>query len=254
MLTLLSPAKKLDSSRIDLKLEFSIPEFRHETQILLDSLKNKSVDELQKIYNVSKEIAELNYKRFQDFDINYGKEYTKAAFYMFKGEVYNGLDVNNLDAENINFANNHIKILSGLYGILKPLDLINPYRLEMGSKIRIGSSKNLYEFWQHNITNYLNKQNYKTIINLASNEYFKVVKHNKLSANIITPIFKNNKNGIYKIVMMHAKKARGLMANYIIKNQITNWEDLKSFNYENYKFSPNLSDTNNIDKKLVFIK
>ncbi len=254
MLTLLSPAKKLETSKLNLSLELTLPEFNIDTKKILAVLKNKSVDDLQKLYSVSKEIAELNFQRFRDFDHDYKEENTKASLFMFAGEVYNGLDANNFSNQELDFANSNLRILSGLYGILRPFDKINPYRLEMGTKCAIGSCKNLYEFWQDNITEHINKTNNKVIINLASTEYFKVVKEKKLKANIVTPIFKDFKNGEYKIIMMYAKKARGLMANYIVKNKITEWQNLKLFNYEGYKFHPEMSDIDNINKKLVFIR
>ena len=254
MLTLLSPAKKLETSKLNLSLELTLPEFNIDTKKILAVLKNKSVDDLQKLYSVSKEIAELNFQRFRDFDHDYKEENTKASLFMFAGEVYNGLDANNFSNQELDFANSNLRILSGLYGILRPLDKINPYRLEMGTKCAIDACNNLYEFWQDNITKYINNTDNNVIINLASTEYFKVVKEKKLKANIVTPIFKDFKNGEYKIIMMYAKKARGLMANYIVKNKITEWQNLKLFNYEGYKFNPKMSDTDNINKKLVFIR
>jgi len=254
MLTLLSPAKKLETSKLNLSLELTLPEFNIDTKKILAVLKNKSVADLQKLYSVSKEIAELNFQRFKDFDHDYKEENTKASLFMFAGEVYNGLDANNFSNQELDFANSNLRILSGLYGILRPLDKINPYRLEMGTKCAIGSCKNLYEFWQNNITEYINNTENKVIINLASTEYFKVVKEKKLKARIVTPVFKDFKNGEYKIIMMYAKKARGLMANYIVKNKITEWQNLKLFNYEGYRFHPEMSDIDNINKKLVFIR
>jgi cytoplasmic iron level regulating protein YaaA (DUF328/UPF0246 family) len=244
MLILISPAKKLNFSPHSCK-EFSIPEFASDTQLLINDLQKLSADEIARLMRVSNDIAELNFERFQNFSDEYNFENAKQAIFAFNGEVYNGLKAGSFTKDQLSFADQHLRILSGLYGVLKPLDLMQPYRLEMGSKFVNVRGRNLYEFWRAQVTEKLNqtlaKQKTDIIINLASEEYFKVIDKSKLQAKIITPSFKHNKQGVYKVIMMYAKKARGNMARFIIENKITDPQDLKNFS-EGYRFEEFLSD------------
>ena len=254
MLVLLSPAKKLND-KIEFFSELSKkPCFINESKILLDRLKKLKIEDFSSLMGVSEKIAELNYGRYQSLDFNdYEREALPSAF-AFAGEVYNGLDIGSFSEEELERANDGIRILSGFYGILQPLDLMRAYRLEMGTKLENSRGKNLYEFWGNRVLNYINEIEDECLINLASAEYFKVVKEKKIEADIITPIFKENKNGSYKVVMMYAKKARGMMARYIVKNKIKNWKSLKLFDIEGYKFSEELSSLDGKNKILTFIR
>ncbi len=197
--------------------------------------------------NISDKIAQLNTVRHQhwSYPFNYN---AKPAIYLFNGDVYQGLDVDSLNKNEILYLNHHMGILSGLYGLLKPLDLILAYRLEMGIKLKINQKDNLYQFWDNHITNLINQilkeNNFNTLINLASEEYFKVVNKQKIHADIITPKFLDYKNGQYKIISFYAKKARGMVARFIAQNQLENPEDLKAFNQDGYYFSASQSDEN----------
>lgn len=196
---------------------------------------------------ISSELAALNVERYQNWSIEPAKGQAKQAILAFNGEVYRGLNTKELNEEDLEFAQKHLRILSGLYGVLKPLDLIQAHRLEMGTKLKHYSNNNLYQFWGDKITRRIQKDigDSNTLINLASTEYFKAIKPTKLKANIITPIFKDYSNGSYKVLMTYAKNARGVMANYIIKNKITEPELIKSFNENGYIFDHAESDKNN---------
>lgn len=203
--------------------------------------------------NISEKIAKLNYDRYQNFEFNKSNK-LYSAIYSFAGEVYNGLDAKTLSNEELEFTNNNVRILSGLYGILRPFDQIHPYRLEMGTKLKNNKGNNLYDFWQDIITEKINEEKTDFIINLASNEYFNVINSKKISKNIITPLFYENKGGEYKTVMIYAKKARGMMTRYIVKNKITNWNNIKHFNSEDYIFNEELSNFDCKNKKIVFTR
>lgn len=253
MILLLSPAKKLSIDG-DKWVDFTLPKFTNESGELIKELRKYSPKKLQQLMKVSMDIAELNVERYSKWTENHDVENAKQAILTFTGEVYNGLNVSSFAVNDFNYAQEHLMILSGLYGVLKPLDLIHEYRLEMGTKLKFKKNTNLYTFWGDKIVNELNDtlkihQN-KTIVNLASTEYSKAVNIKKLKADVVTPIFKDGKNGEYKVVMMYAKKARGMMANYIIKNRIENAEDLISFNTDGYYFNPKLSN----EKELVFYR
>lgn len=239
MLALISPAKTLDFSPID--GEFSTPQMLDDTFKLVENLKQKSVGEIQKLMKLSDKLAQLNYQRYQDFSKDFTTQNSKAAIFAFRGDVYTGLDADNLSSDDIDFATNHMRMLSGLYGLLKPLDLIQPYRLEMGTKLQVNEFKNLYQFWGSKISEEINKIERDFVINLASNEYFKAVDKKALKSQIINIDFKENKNGEYKIIGIYAKKARGLMLNFMLKNRFTNPQDLKKFTIDNYAFSQELS-------------
>ena len=257
MITVISPAKKLNlqqSARSKLNNN-SFPQFSNEAQELNDILKKYTISALEDLMKISTDIATLNQQRYQDF--NYERKITAnhySALFTFAGEVYNGLDVNSFSQDDLLFSNDNLRILSGLYGILRPLDFIQPYRLEMGSKLANQYGSNLYKFWQDKITNYINDLTQDYIVNLASTEYFKVINEKKLTAQIITPIFKDYKNGDYRVIMMYAKNTRGLMANHIIKNQITKWQELTKFTANGYKFNSELSELADQNKKIIFTR
>ena len=239
MKILISPAKSLDfESKIPTN-DFSEIPFLKQTKVLSQKMDLKSKDDLKKLMNISDQLAELNYQRFQDFSFPFTKENARQAVYSFSGDVYKGLDVYTLPEEHIDSMQNSLRILSGFYGLLKPLDLIQPYRLEMGTSLKVNSSNNLYEFWGSSITDYLNQEMAKEelLVNLASKEYFKAVQSKKLKATLVTPIFKDYKNGKLKIISFFAKKARGQMARYILDNGIETLDKLKGFDIDGYGFS-----------------
>ncbi len=242
---IISPAKTIDlKSKIPVNKHTDI-RFPDETYALSKILKKKSRKELEDIMNISSSLAKLNYDRYQNWHYPYSPDEARQAIYAFKGEVFTGLNAYNLSSDIINYAQKHLTILSGFYGLLRPLDLILPYRLEMGTKLHNSKGVNLYKFWGDKITQLLNQDmeenNSEILVNLASNEYFKSINTKKLKAKIVTPIFKNSKNGEYKVISIYAKKARGLMTRYILKNKITNPEELLGFNEEGYYYNSNLS-------------
>ncbi len=254
MLILISPAKTLDfETPSDISL-FTQPDFLEKTSQLVSQLRQLSATEISALLKISHKLGELNSQRYQTWQQPFEPNNAKQALLAFKGDVYQGLDVTSFSTEDLNFAQEHLRILSGLYGLLRPLDLIQPYRLEMGTKFNqvqfSNIPANLYKFWGDQITQVINKQlekqNSKFIINLASNEYFKAVNPKLLQAEIITPIFKDWKSGKYKIISFHAKKARGLMAAYIIKNKLENIEQIKNFAQAGYVYSSELSEGNQL--------
>ncbi len=228
----------------------SLYPFEKESTVLIKDLKKLKSIELQKLMKVSPKIAELNTERFNNWKLPFTSENAKAAIFAFKGDVYTGLDAESLSKKEIEFAQAHLSILSGLYGLLRPLDLMQAYRLEMGTKYGTSKGKDLYEFWADKITHEINSREEKTILNLASNEYFKAVNKKKLKAEIISPIFKDEKNGVLKVISFFAKKARGMMTRFIIQNHITNVEEIKNFNLGGYAFNESLS----TDKEWVFTR
>lgn len=250
MIILLSPAKSLDFETDFNCKSHSIPTFGKEIEVLTSKLKKLSASDLEKMMKISTKLADLNLDRFQKFAKKFDFKNSRQAILAFNGDVYNGIEKEKYNENDFKFAQDHVRILSGLYGILKPLDLMQPYRLEMGTdfkKFEISkdlNAKNLYEFWGDKISNELEKSGEK-IVNLASEEYFSVINPKKLSQKIINIIFKENKNGTLKIIGISAKRARGLMTNFAIKNKITDPKDLKKFNEQNYKFDKNLSDETN---------
>ena len=193
--------------------------------------------------SLSASLSDLNYERYQNFSEDYTKENAKQAILAFTGDVYRGLEANDFKEKDFDFAQDHVRILSGLYGLIRPLDLIQPYRLEMGTKFEVSAkAKNLYAFWKEKITAQLNEDlGGDLLINLASNEYFKAVDTKKLNSDVLTLNFKDNKNGQYKAIMTYAKLARGYMTNYIVKNKIDKVDDLRGFDYEGYVFNNDLS-------------
>ena len=240
MLALISPAKTLD-------YESSLPTDQHtqarlleHSQELIEVASKLSATEISSLMSVSEKIANLNVERFRDWQPEFDLSNARQAIFAFKGDVYTGLDAYNLKDHDISYAQEHLRMLSGLYGLLRPLDLMMPYRLEMGTKLANSRGHNLYEFWGHTITELINYDlaaaNSELLVNIASDEYYKSVKENKIQAEIIKPVFLDQKNGKYKVISFYAKKARGLMARFIIENQIDRVEDLKGFNTEEYYF------------------
>ena len=259
MYFVLSPAKSLnekDTVPVNLGNYYSQPELIEHSQTLMKILKSKEPIDLQELMSISDDLAQLNAKRNQDWAWSDNEPFTgdnaKPAGYLFDGDVYTGLDMYSMDKDTVIYVNEHLGILSGLYGVLKPLDLIQPYRLEMGTKLKNEHGDNLYEFWGEEVTDIINTRmadsDDKVLINLASNEYFKSVKKKALHAEIITPRFEDEKNGQYKVISFYAKKARGLMVKYAADNKLTKAEQLKQFNLAGYYYYADASD----DKTWVF--
>jgi len=241
MLILLSPAKTLDYS-VDPKSNHTAPQFLNQSAKLIKVLKEKEPKDIASLMGLSDKLATLNFDRYQSWKASKKvSETAKPSLLVFKGDVYQGLDAETLNSKELKFAQKHLRILSGLYGILKPMDVIKPYRLEMGTKLETTLGKNLYEFWgdliQDNVLADLASQKSDLVINLASKEYFSVMGKLPEELNIISPAFKDFKNGKYKIISFYAKKARGLMARWIIKNDIKDFERLVEFNVDGYYFS-----------------
>jgi uncharacterized protein len=241
MLAVISPSKTQDFSTPDIQ-EHTLTRQLHESEVLVDILKQKTQAELSKLMSISEKLAALNYTRFQDFSMPFDFSNAKQALLAFKGDVYTGIDVPNLSKKDLTFAQDHLRMLSGLYGVVRPLDLIAPYRLEMGTKLANPKGKNLYEFWGSKISELLNEDESEVIINLASNEYFKGIDQKALKAQIINIVFKEFKGDKYKIIGIYAKRARGLMVQYMVKNRIENPQDLKAFSLEDYRFQQDMSD------------
>ncbi len=245
MLLVLSPSKTLDLQSWPMATHTQ-PEMLDDTMLLAAKLKSYSPAKLQALMDISEKLAALNAQRYKDFKTPFTKDNAKQALLTFKGDVYEGMDVAHYSKEDFAFAQKHLRILSGLYGLLRPLDLIQPYRLEMGIRLPNPRGKDLYAFWGDRITHALNDgmKGHKTrmLINLASEEYFKAVRLKQLDAPCLNIVFKENQKGTLKIVGLFAKRARGLMADYIIRNKIDNAEDIQNFNTEGYAFKSALSD------------
>lgn len=248
MLTLLSPAKKLNEEDQSLD-SCSVPIFVDDSEKLIKSLRKYSPKKLGGLMKLSDALSELNVNRYEEWDADHSQKVNPAVL-TFNGEVYAGLDAISFSKKEKETAQKNLRILSGLYGILKPFDLIHPYRLEMGTKLKVGRKNNLYEFWGDKIVDEINlnlsTQKENVIVNLASNEYFKSVNKKKLDARIVTPVFKDFNNGQYKTVMVYAKKARGMMAGYIIKNNIEQVEELVAFDTAGYCYNKEASSENEI--------
>ena len=245
MLTLISPAKTLDYETPTITEEFTQPTQLAQSRKLIRRLRELGSDELARMMSISDNLAELNRKRFRQWKTPFKPENARQALFAFKGDVYLGLDAYSLDEAGLDFAQQHLRILSGLYGLLRPLDLMQPYRLEMGTRLSTETGSNLYQFWDDRITRALNQElqqsDSSSLINLASNEYFKVVKPARLKAEVITPTFREWRKGEYRFISFSAKKARGLMSRYMIDQRIDQPEGLKDFDYEGYRFNPKLS-------------
>ena len=252
MKIVISPAKSLDFERKVPTVLHTEATFLSEAERLNKLLKKKSARSLSKLMSISDNLSHLNYERNQEWSLPFKSSNARQAVYAFSGDVYRGMDIFTLPAKKIDHLQNTLRIISGLYGILKPLDLIQPYRLEMGTRIKVGRNKNLYEFWKQKVTKILNEEldEDEIFVNLASNEYFKAIDLKTLKVPVITPVFKDFKNGEYKTIMTFAKLARGYMTRYIIDTHAKTIDDLKGFNYEGYNFSEPMSN----DKELVFIR
>lgn len=241
MFFVLSPAKNLNEKDPAPVSEFTQPDLLAESDILMQQLRELAPQQIAELMHVSDKIALLNAQRNAEWNTPFTPENAKQAVFMFNGDVYEGMDANTLNTDQIQYLQGRVRLLSGLYGLLRPLDLIQPYRLEMGTAFVNLRGKNLYEFWGDIITNLLNdtlaQAGSNTLVNLASQEYFKSVNTKTLRARLITPIFKDEKNGKYKIISFYAKRARGLMVRYAAEHNITDPEMLKNFNYEGYAFN-----------------
>lgn len=245
MLIVISPAKSLDFETSATTSKFTMPELLEQSEKLVGKLKKMSPRQLSKLMSISKDLGELNFQRYQNWSRPFTTDNAKQAVLAFNGDVYQGLQASSLSEEKLELAQKHLRILSGLYGLLKPLDLIQPYRLEMGTKLKYYRSDDLYSFWDSLLTKKVNEavaaSGSDVLINLASNEYFKSINKKKLKAEIVTPEFKDLKNGEYKMISFFAKKARGLMTRFILENNITEAESLQAFDAEGYVFNPNFS-------------
>lgn len=253
MIVLISPSKTQDFVCRNLSA-YTTPACLSQTWKLVHSLQKLSAHEIGNLMQISPKLAELNFKRFQNFKEKFDLTTAKQALLAFRGDVYNGITVDSYAKDDFDFAQGHLRIVSGLYGILKPLDLIQPYRLEMGTKLAVEGAANLYQFWESRLTDIVS-QNLQAIgssqvINLASNEYFKAIMVKKLKATVVSIAFKEKKGDAFKVVAIHAKRARGFMADYIIKNKLTEAEGLQSFSANGYKFNPTMSS----EREFVFCR
>ncbi|QNL21911.1 peroxide stress protein YaaA [Hyphobacterium sp. CCMP332] len=254
MISVISPAKTLDFESQTSTKEYTKPDFVDESGKIMARLKKTSKKKIGLLMDISKSLVELNYERYQDWEPEFDTGTSKQALMAFKGDVYLGLEAETLNPEDLSFAQNHLRILSGLHGLLKPLDLIRPYRLEMGTDLKVGRRNNLYEFWKDKLYKKLNEAIENSgsleLLNIASNEYFNAVDSKKIKAKIVKADFKDFKNGEYKVLSFFAKKTRGQMARYIIDNKINTIEDIKSFDRDGYYYSEKESSEN----KIVFLR
>lgn len=252
MLFILSPAKKLDYNTPLAVEQFTQPLFVEQAQTLVSVLKTKSSEEISKLMSLSQALSNLNVARYAEWQPTFDLSNSRQAILAFNGDVYEGLDASSLNKKQLAWAQDHVAILSGLYGVLRPLDLIRAYRLEMGTRLQNSKGKNLYEFWGSQITDYLNQRlaqdKTKIIINLASEEYFKSVDLKALQARVVQCVFQDDKNGVYKIISFNAKRARGLMARFAIENQAKTPQDLIGFTEEQWAYAADVS----TEDKLVF--
>ena len=246
MLIVISPAKTLDFEAAPVTKKHSQPAMLKQSEALIDVLTTISPQDIEKLMKISPKLAELNAERYHNWSRPFKPSNAKQALLAFKGDVYTGLQAENFDEADFEYAQQHLRILSGLYGVLRPLDLMQAYRLEMGTKLDNPEGKNLYEFWGQSITKNINKQlksiDSKILLNLASNEYFKSIKTKEVAADIVTPVFKDWKNGQYKLISFFAKKARGTMSAWVIQNQVENLDKLTKFKGDGYKYSAKDSD------------
>lgn len=248
MKIVISPAKSLDFESPLPNKRFSTPSFLKQSKEIVSVLQNLTPKDLSELMHISDKLAELNWQRNKNFKTPFNQENARPAIYAFNGDVYTGLDAYTIPEEKLDTLQEKLRILSGQYGILKPLDLMQPYRLEMGTSLPIGNHKNLYGFWKETLTDALNKElkSDELFLNLASNEYFSVLDTKKLKVPVITPEFKDYKDGKLKVISFFAKKARGLMVRYILDHNVETLEELKGFNYEGYHFDANLSKGNTL--------
>jgi len=249
MLSVISPAKTLDFESACPSHKASECAYLESAADLIAVLREKSRTELAELMDISPALADLNYRRYHEWSLPLTEDNSRAAIFAFKGDVYTGLTLDTYSGADLRYAQKHLRILSGLYGLLRPLDLMFPYRLEMGTALKTKRAKNLYEFWGDRLTDGVNaalaKSGSEVLVNLASQEYFKAVPTEGIMGRIVTPHFKEKKNGDYKIVSFFAKKARGMMVDYIIKNEINDPEPMKSFDTDGYRFNPALGDADN---------
>lgn len=254
MLVVISPAKTLDLDTRDTPVRSSRPRMLSASRELVEELRQYSGNDLQKLMGISEKLGELNAQRYQNWGTPFNKSNAKTALFTFKGDVYIGLEAEQFDKPDLEFAQKHLRILSGLYGLLRPLDLMQPYRLEMGTALPTSRGNNLYKFWGERLTEAVNKDlksiKGKNVVNLASNEYFQALEQRGLKANVITPVFKDYKNGKYKVLSFFAKKARGMLSAHIIKHRITDVDDIKKARLDGYRYSANDSD----DQKWLFLR
>ena len=245
MLIVISPAKTLDFETPPTLQAFTVPAFLDDAAELIDELRGYEPYKLGELMGISPKLAELNSNRYHAWSLPFSAANAKQAVLAFKGDVYTGLDAGNLSPDDLEYAQQHLRILSGLYGVLKPLDLMQPYRLEMGTKLGTRRGKDLYAFWDERINRALDDelagQDNPVLVNLASHEYFKSVQADKLDAHIIAPVFKEERNGEFKLISFFAKKARGLMSRYLICNRLSDPEDLKGFDLGGYRYNAALS-------------
>ncbi|MCU7922919.1 MAG: peroxide stress protein YaaA [Candidatus Thiodiazotropha sp. (ex Dulcina madagascariensis)] len=245
MLIAISPAKTLDYETVPVTKTHTKPAFLKQSRVLIDNLRNYSALDLAELMKLSMKLSELNFDRYQAWKTPFTLKNAKQAVLAMKGDVYTGLDAESLSEEAFTFAQQHLRILSGLHGLLRPLDLMQPYRLEMGTQLANEKGKDLYAFWGDSITQAINKdlkaQGDDILINLASNEYFKSIKPKLVEGRVITPQFKEKKNGSYRMIGVFAKKARGLISRYIIDNRLQDPRDIKGFNTDGYRFNKRLS-------------
>jgi hypothetical protein len=245
MLVVISPAKSLDYKTPSVTSEYTIPELLDESEKLLTRLQKMSPKQLSELMRISPALGELNFERYQSWHQPFTPENAKQAVLAFSGAVYLGLDAPSLSENQLHLLQAKLRILSGFYGVLKPLDLMQPYRLEMGTKLKYQRSEDLYAFWKSKITPKIKEamagSGSNVLVNLASNEYYKSIDSKKLGAEIVTPEFKDLKNGTYKMITFFAKKARGLMTRFIVENEIDRIEDLQAFDVDGYHFNPRLS-------------
>ena len=246
MIIIISPSKTLDFEKPITNQSHTLPEFVKEASILIKPLRKLSVDQLINLMGISPKLAQLNQERFYLWRPEFTPESSRQALYAFRGDVYTGLDADSLSPSDIDAAQKQLRILSGLYGLLRPLDLIRPYRLEMGIQLSVGRNQNLYEFWQKKITakvrEDLDKSGSNLLINLASVEYSKAIDPKKLKAEVIAPEFREAKDGTYKIISFFAKKARGMMTRFILQNGIESEDQLQAFDSDGYCFNRRLSE------------
>jgi cytoplasmic iron level regulating protein YaaA (DUF328/UPF0246 family) len=245
MLTVISPAKTLDFESPPITRTATDPAFLSRSSQLIEIMREHSAKDLSKLMRISPKLGELNQKRFKEWQTPFTEDNAKQALLAFKGDVYIGLAAETYTQRDFTFAQKNLRILSGLYGLLRPLDFIQPYRLEMGTKVKNAKGKNLYDYWGSCIAESLDQElaghRSKTLINLASNEYFKSVQRNSFNSPVITPVFKDYSGGTYKVLSFYAKKARGSMTTYIVKNRINKPTDIKSFDVDGYVFNPAFS-------------
>lgn len=241
MITVLSPSKTLNEDPELITKEYSIPEFLERSEVLVEKLREFSPSEMGKLMDINPKLSEVNVERYLQWKLPFDTTNSDRALLMFKGEVFNGLKAETLNEDDLLYAQDHLRILSGLYGILKPLDLMQPYRLEMGTSLEIDHWKNLYDYWDNRITEKINEemgsQDEKVLLNLASDEYFKVLDPSKIDARILKCQFKEERDGKLKFITIYGKKARGLMTRFIIQNKIDRAEDLKAFDLDGYHYN-----------------